>query len=80
MIPPVLVDERKMQILAKEVNNEKSDSCYSNGGALNVGRNLKGCFVGICGNKWLRWAFIEAVTPAIRKSAMLRRYYDKIKA
>ena len=32
------------------------------------------------GNKWLRWAFIEAVTPAIRKSAMLRRYYEKIRS
>jgi transposase len=32
------------------------------------------------GNKWLRWAFIEAVTPALRVSTELRRYYDQIKA
>ena len=32
------------------------------------------------GNKWLRWAFIEAVTPAVRKSPHLRRYYERIKA
>lgn len=32
------------------------------------------------GNKWLRWALIEAVTPAIRCSPSLRRYYEKIKA
>ncbi len=31
------------------------------------------------GNKWLRWAFIEAVTPAISHSPFLRRYYEKIK-
>src|SRR6516165_7914200 len=32
------------------------------------------------GNKWLRWAFIEAVGPAIRASSSLRRYHDGIKA
>jgi len=32
------------------------------------------------GNKWLRWAFIEAVTAAIRVSPELRRYYERIKA
>jgi transposase len=32
------------------------------------------------GNKWLRWAFIEAVSPAIRYSAFLRRHYDRLKA
>ncbi len=32
------------------------------------------------GSKWLRWAFVEAVTPAIRCAPFLRRYYDKIKA
>ena len=31
------------------------------------------------GNKWLRWALVEAVTPAIRKSPWLRRYYQGIK-
>jgi transposase len=32
------------------------------------------------GNKYLRWAFIEAVTPAICASPFLRRYYEKLKA
>jgi transposase len=32
------------------------------------------------GNKWLRWGFIEAVTPAIRHSAYLRGFYERIKA
>jgi len=32
------------------------------------------------GNRWLRWAFIEAVSPALRASSALRRYYDQIKA
>jgi transposase len=31
------------------------------------------------GNKWLRWAFIEAVTPAVRRSASLRSRYQRIK-
>ena len=31
------------------------------------------------GNKWLRWAFIEAVTPAVRTSAHLRAHYQRIK-
>jgi len=49
-------------------------STYASGERMVHGRLTKR------GNKWLRWAFIEAVTPAIRKSAMLRRYYDKIKS
>lgn len=32
------------------------------------------------GNRWLRWAFIEAVGPALRASSSLRQYYDRIKA
>jgi len=32
------------------------------------------------GNKWLRWAFIEAVSPAIRTSPSLRRHYERLKA
>lgn len=32
------------------------------------------------GNKWLRWAFIEAVTPAVRTSPWLNRYYQRLKA
>lgn len=31
------------------------------------------------GNKWLRWAFIEAVSPAVRSSQHLRSYYQRIK-
>jgi len=31
------------------------------------------------GNKWLRWAFIEAVSPAVRTSARLRAQYQRIK-
>jgi transposase len=31
------------------------------------------------GNKWLRWAFIEAVTPAVTRCPWLRRYYEKIR-
>jgi len=49
-------------------------STYASGDRMVHGRLTKQ------GNKWLRWAFIEAVTPAIRKSAHLRRYYEKIKA
>jgi transposase len=32
------------------------------------------------GNRWLRWAFIEAAGPALQASSALRRYYDQIKA
>lgn len=32
------------------------------------------------GNKYLRWAFIEAVTPAICSSPFLRRSYEQLKA
>ena len=49
-------------------------STYASGERMVHGRLTKR------GNKWLRWAFIEAVTPAIRRSSMLRRYYDKIKS
>ena len=31
------------------------------------------------GNKHLRWAMIEAVTPAVRHSPYFRRYYERIK-
>ena len=49
-------------------------STYASGERLVHGRLTKR------GNKWLRWAFIEAVTPAIRYSAFLRRHYDRLKA
>lgn len=32
------------------------------------------------GNKYLRWALIEAVWPAIRKDLSLREYYESLKA
>jgi transposase len=32
------------------------------------------------GNKWLRWAFVEAVTPAVQTSPYLRGYYLRLKA
>jgi transposase len=32
------------------------------------------------GNWWLRWAFIEAVTPAVTHCPSLRRYYTTISA
>ncbi|MGK9262313.1 IS110 family transposase, partial [Sinorhizobium meliloti] len=31
------------------------------------------------GNKWLRWAFVEAVTPAIASDAQLRARYEHLK-
>jgi len=49
-------------------------STYASGQRVVHGRLTKQ------GNKWLRWAFIEAVTPAIRWSPFCRRYYDKLKA
>ena len=49
-------------------------STYASGSRVMHGRLTKR------GNKWLRWAFIEAVTPATRSAPSLRRYYDKIKA
>jgi transposase len=32
------------------------------------------------GNKWLRWAFVEAVTPAVRSSHFIRDHYMKVKS
>lgn len=49
-------------------------STYASGERMVHGRLTKQ------GNKWLRWAFIEAVSPAIRRSPYLRRYYEHIKA
>jgi len=48
-------------------------STYASGGRMMHGRLTKQ------GNKWLRWAFVEAVMPAITHSPWLRRYYEKIK-
>jgi transposase len=49
-------------------------STYSSGGKTWNGRIIKG------GNKWLRWAFIEAVIPAIRCDEELREDYERMKA
>jgi transposase len=48
-------------------------STYASGERMVHGRLTKQ------GNKWLRWAFVEAVTPAICSSPWLRRYYERIK-
>ena len=48
-------------------------STYSSGDRLYHGRITKQ------GNKWLRWAMVEAVWPAIRKDMGLRKYYESIK-
>jgi transposase len=48
-------------------------STYASGQRLVHGRLIKR------GNKWLRWAFIEAVTPATRHSAFLNRHYQNMK-
>jgi transposase len=49
-------------------------STYASGERMVHGRLTKQ------GNKWVRWAFVEAVSPAIRTSPFLRRSYDRIKA
>jgi transposase len=49
-------------------------STYSSGGRSWNGRITKQ------GNKWLRWAMIEAVVPAINSNGGLRGYYEKIKS
>lgn len=48
-------------------------STYASGPRMVHGRLTKQ------GNKWLRWAFIEAVSPAVRRSPYVRRYYEQIK-
>jgi transposase len=49
-------------------------SIHSSGGRTFYGRIIKH------GNKYLRWALIEAVWPAIRKDLPLREYYESLKA
>jgi len=48
-------------------------STYSSGGNTVNGRIIKG------GNKLLRWAFIEAVIPAITHDEYMRWEYDKLR-
>lgn len=47
---------------------------YASGGRVFHGRLTKQ------GNKYLRWALVEAVWPAIRKSPWLRGLYERVKA
>jgi len=48
-------------------------STYSSGGRTFHGRIIKQ------GNKWLRWAFVEAVTPAVSCDPDLNAYYQRLK-
>lgn len=48
-------------------------STYSSGGRTCHGRITRQ------GNKYLRWAFIEAVTPATMSSPQFRSYYERVK-
>jgi len=49
-------------------------STYSSGGKTYHGRIIKQ------GNKWLRWAFVEAVAPAVAHDPDLKHYYERLKA
>ncbi|HLG90142.1 MAG TPA: IS110 family transposase [Alphaproteobacteria bacterium] len=49
-------------------------STYSSGGKTFHGRIIKQ------GNKWLRWAFVEAVAPAVATDPDLKAYYERLKA
>lgn len=49
-------------------------STYASGGKVFNGRIIK------AGNKWLRWAFVEAAIPAISTDPALRQEYERIKA
>ena len=48
-------------------------STHASGGKIWYGRLTKQ------GNKWLRWAMVEAVIPAIRTNGELRSYYERIR-
>ena len=48
-------------------------STYSSGGKTYHGRIIKQ------GNKWLRWAFVEAVQPAVATDPHLRAQYEHLK-
>ncbi|MCY1240451.1 Transposase IS116/IS110/IS902 family protein [compost metagenome] len=48
-------------------------STYSSGGKTFHGKIIKQ------GNKWLRWAFVEAVTPAVASDLELRAQYEHLK-
>ena len=48
-------------------------STYSSGGKTYHGKIIKQ------GNKWLRWAFVEAVQPAVATDLQLRSQYEHLK-
>jgi transposase len=48
-------------------------STYASGGKVWHGRLTKQ------GNRWLRWAIVEAVIPAISSNGELRSYYERIR-
>ncbi len=48
-------------------------STHASGGKVYHGRITN------CGNRWLRWAFVEAVWPAIQTDRSIRAYYDGMK-
>jgi transposase len=48
-------------------------STYASGRKMRHGKLTKQ------GNKWLRWALVEAVIPAISANGELRRYYERIR-
>lgn len=48
-------------------------SVYASGGKVFHGRLIKQ------GNKWLRWALVEAIAPAVGSDAELREYYDRLR-
>jgi transposase len=48
-------------------------SVHASGGKVFHGRLTKQ------GNKWLRWAMVEAVRPAVMTDPELRAYYDRLR-
>jgi len=61
-------DDRKLHAYAGLV-----PSTYASGNRVVHGHITKQ------GNKWIRWAMVEAVWPAIRKDRELRAYYERLK-
>lgn len=49
-------------------------STYSSGGKTYNGRIIKQ------GNKWLRWAFVEAIAPAVATDLQIRAQYEHLKS
>jgi len=47
--------------------------CLASGGKVFHGRLTKQ------GNKWLRWAMVEAVRPAVKSPPELRAYYERLR-